>query len=596
MCRIAGIISKQLDQQQVEDRVYKMCQAMHKGGPDGEGIRNFASLGVTFGHRRLSLIDLSDNGAQPMGCDENIWITFNGEIYNYQELKADLINQGHTFSNETDTEVILIGYKAHGTSFFNQLSGMFAFALLDKSIGKTFLVRDSAGIKPLYFSNSNGELYFASEVKAFTAAANDWTQNQDWKIYFLTFGFIPEPFTTLKNVYSLPKGHYICWTHQTAHLQLLKFSDDTIEQKNISKEIAEIEIKKQLDRAVKRHLIADAPIGVFLSGGIDSSLLSLIASQQHAGKIKTISINFNESDFSESHYQNLIAKKIDSEHVSKIVTAEDFQENIDQIFSDMDQPSNDGINSWFVNKIAYENGLKAVLSGIGADELFGGYPSFKRHKLIKTLKLFPKPLLRASKFLPGEKLKRISFLAYKNPIGEYLFLRGFYTAKTVSKLLGINTQKIHSLLESFDTNPVLDSLKAEDKISWFEMNVYMQNQLLKDTDYMSMAHGVEVRVPFLDKDLIHTAISLPKNQRFRTISKGLLIDAYHDMLPKEIWDRPKKGFTFPFQKWFSRYEPILNEKHYKKNPEALKLLNQFKGGNLHWSKIFAVYQIFQHEK
>ena len=596
MCRIAGIISHKINQQEAEAGLQRMCNAMHKGGPDGYGYQTFPDYSMTFGHRRLALIDLSENGKQPMSYRDHLWITFNGEIYNYLELKTDLVEKGYTFQNQTDTEVILAGYQEYGIDSFKNLKGMFAFALLDKKTNQTFLVRDGLGIKPLYYYNQGNELYFASEVKAFKALDKNLKENKDWPIYFLSFGFIPEPYTTLANVYSLPRGHYLIWDHQTQESKILQFADKYPAKENKDQSSAEKEIKTNLDRAVKRHLIADAPIGVFLSGGIDSSLLSIIANEQKAQTINTVSINFNEPEFSEQRFQDIVARQINSKHISYTVTSKDFEQNIHQIFEDMDQPSNDGINSWFVNKVARENGLKAVLSGIGADELFGGYPSFKRHQLIKKLKKMPRFLLRQAKYLPSDKLKRISFLAYDNPIGEYLFLRGFYTPNVVSSLLNIPEKQIEQLLADYPIDNEVEKLSAEDRISWFETNIYMQNQLLKDTDYMSMAHGVEVRVPFLDQDVVATTLKLPTAQRFSSQPKSLLINAYQNLLPEAIWNRPKKGFTFPFQHWFASYKPMLNEKHYNENPQALNLLAQFKHNKLHWSKLFAVYQVFYHAK
>ncbi len=596
MCRIAGIISQKLNDKEINAAIQRMCNAMHKGGPDGEGYLLLPSFNLAFGHRRLSLIDLSENGKQPMPYQNQLWITFNGEIYNYPELKADLITKGFSFNNETDTEVILAGYKAYGASFFKALKGMFAFALLDQNTKQTFLVRDGLGIKPLYYALNDDQLYFASEVKAFTAFDKNWKENPDWPIYFLSFGFIPEPYTTLEGVQNLPKGHFLIWDHEKQHATVQKFADDYPSTKEVEQLAAQQEIKVKLDQSVKRHLIADAPIGVFLSGGIDSSLLSLIASEQTKQVINTVSINFNEPEFSEQKYQEIIAEQIHSKHISYTVTANDFKQHIDQIFKDMDQPSNDGVNSWFVNKVAKENGLKAVLSGIGADELFGGYPSFKRHQLIRRLKKTPRFLLKSAKHLPSDKLKRISFLAYNNPVGEYLFLRGFYTPNIVSKLLNVPEKKIEEILANYPLNKEVEQLSAEDRISWFETNVYMQNQLLKDTDYMSMAHGVEVRVPFLDQDLVAETLALSKNARFNEQPKSLLIRAYQKILPQAIWDRPKKGFTFPFQRWFTNYQPMLNEAHYHKNQQALALLKQFKNNQLHWSKLFAVYQVFHAKK
>jgi asparagine synthase (glutamine-hydrolysing) len=594
MCRIAGIISDQLSHEALEAGLHRMCDAMQKGGPDGDGYQLIPDLHLGFGHRRLSLLDLSENGKQPMSY-QRLWITFNGEIYNYQELKADLITKGHVFANETDTAVILAGYQEYGVDFFKQLKGMFAFALLDHSKEQTFLVRDGVGIKPLYYHENNGTLYFASEVKAFSAYNQNWPENKDWPVYFLSFGFIPEPYTTLEGVFSLAKGHFLIWDHQTQQSSIKKFVEGY--PKAESNPNAALSTKQLLDQTVKRHLIADAPIGVFLSGGIDSSLLSLIADEQSAQTVNTVSINFNEKEFSEQAYQEIIAKQIKSKHTSYTVTATDFEQHIHQIFEDMDQPSNDGINSWFVNKVAKENGLKAVLSGIGADELFGGYPSFKRYQLIKRLKSLPQFALKLAKHLPSDKLKRISFLAYQNPIGEYLFLRGFYTPNVVGKLLNRSEAEVTALLANYPISEELQHLNAEDRISWFETNVYMQNQLLKDTDYMSMAHGIEVRVPFLDQDVITGALKLPTIQRFNASQpKSLLIKAYQSLLPEAIWNRPKKGFTFPFQHWFKSFQPMQEHGVYKGNAQAMELLGKFQQNKLHWSKLFAIYQVYYRAK
>lgn len=596
MCRIAGIISQKLNTKETETGIQRMCDAMHKGGPDGKGYLLLPHLNLAFGHRRLSLIDLSENGKQPMPYQNELWITFNGEIYNYPALKEDLMAKGFIFNSGTDTEVILAGYQAYGTGFFKKLRGMFAFALLDQKTKQTFLVRDEQGIKPLYYATKEKELYFASEVKAFKAFNTHWKDNSDWPVYFLSFGFIPEPYTTLEGVYNLPKGHFLTWDHQQQHFTIGKFADNYPPEQEATTLQAQSLTKTKLDQAVKRHLIADAPIGVFLSGGIDSSLLSLIANEQTPQTVNTVSINFNEHEFSEQQYQKIIAEQISSKHISYTVTSHDFETNMEQIFADMDQPSNDGVNSWFVNKVAQENGLKAVLSGIGADELFGGYPSFKRHQLIRKLKKAPRFLLKGAKYLPSDKLKRISFLAYKNPIGEYLFLRGFYTPNVVGKLLQVPENKIEELLASYPLGKEVEKLSAEDRISWFETNIYMQNQLLKDTDYMSMAHGIEVRVPFLDQDLVAATLALPKHTRFTAQPKSLLISAYRTLLPEAIWNRPKKGFTFPFQHWFKSYQPMQNQAHYQQNAQALALLKQFKRNKLHWSKLFAVYQVFHHAK
>lgn len=594
MCRIAGLISQQINTAQQLNALQAMANTMRKGGPDGQGAWHCPESNLAFAHNRLALLDLSPNGKQPMHYGQNLTITFNGEIYNFKQLKQQLLNLGFAFSNQTDTEVILAGYQAHGTAFFGQLQGMFAFALHDKAAQKTFLVRDHQGIKPLYYYQHQNQLAFASEVKAFKALPNPPAPNPNWKIDFLAFGFIPEPYTTLANVYSLAKASMLTWCHNTHTASITKIATATLNQSaNLS---PAAQTASLLNSAVQSHLIADAPIGVFLSGGIDSSLLALIASQQTNTTVNTVSINFNEGQFSEKEYQDIIVQAINSKHTCHTVTQSDFETHIDQILADMDQPSNDGINTWFVNKVAKEKGLKAVLSGIGADEVFGGYPSFNRANTIKYLKMLPNNILRAAQYAPSDKIKRIAYLAYKNPIGEYLFLRGFYTPNAIAKLLNRSLSEVNQQLANYQLSPELDTLTGKNRMAWFETNVYMQNQLLKDTDAMSMAHGVEVRVPFLDQQLLQQTNLLSQQQRFAKQPKALLINAYQNLLPKAIWNRPKKGFTFPFQLWFATDKKITNPQHYQNNAQALQMLQAFKQNKLHWAKLFALYQVYQHEQ
>lgn len=590
MCRIAGIIDKNQNTTQIQKDIKAMCDAMAHGGPDGEGFFYDEGMGLGFGHRRLALIDLSPTGSQPMkNKAKDLVITFNGEIYNYLDLKAELVSLGYQFNTESDTEVILTAYQAWKEECFCKLKGMFAFGLYDIKKQVTYLVRDQMGIKPMYYSSSSGRLVFASEVKAFKR--NDYPNKEDlnWKIYFLAFGHIPHPFTTLKNVQSLSPGHFLKWDHRLQKSETFCFEKQASKEIISNKKEAELAIAQSLTKSVQRHLIADAPVGVFLSGGIDSSLITLLADQAIAADLKTLAINFAEKEYSEERFQRLIAREIQAEHHSYQVQEEDLLAHFEQIIKSMDQPTTDGINSWFINKYAKENGLKGVLSGIGADELFGGYPSFKRMGLIRKLKKLPRFILRLSEHLPSERLKRISFLSYSNPIGEYLFLRGFFTLNQIAKILGIDRRDIDQLIESFPVDWTIERLTGKKKASWLETHLFMQNQLLKDTDTMSMAHGVEVRVPFLDQDFIATSKRLTNAQRFGNRPKGILIDSFKNLLPEAIWKRPKMGFTFPLQQWLVKNERITDERLYK--DEALKLIRNFSAGKLHWSKALALYQV-----
>jgi asparagine synthase (glutamine-hydrolysing) len=593
MCRIAGIIDNQNNSEQFVIQIKAMCAIMAHGGPDDEGSL-IIDNSVAFGHRRLSILDLSSAGHQPM-IYEDLTITYNGEIYNYQSLKNELKILGFSFKTETDTEVILVGFKVWGTALFNKLEGMFAFALYQQTEKTTYLVRDQMGIKPLYYSTKGNCLIFSSEVKAFEQSAYQFTENKDWPIYFLAFGHIPQPYTTLTEVLALTGGSYLKWNNIEATYQIIPYHQplNTKTIKCASKAVTSI--AEELKNAVNHQLVADATIGVFLSGGIDSSIITLLANEAKGKELNTISINFNEAQFSEESYQNIINAKTEGKHSSYRVTAQDFNASFNQIMTAMDQPTNDGINSWFVNKCAKENGLKAVLSGIGADELLGGYPSFKRMKLIKNLKKLPKIALRLCENLPSEKLKRIYYLSYKNPIGEYLFLRGFFTPNAISKIIGKPIKDVNHLFENFPLDKSINNLNGEERAAWFESNLFMKNQLLKDTDFMSMSHGVEVRVPFLDQQFITTVAAISNEYRFLNRPKGLLINAFKNILPKAIWDRPKMGFTFPLHTWFLNHDLINDDANYS-NLYVKKLIGKFKAGKMHWSKAFALYQINNYQK
>jgi len=591
MCRIAGIINKNGSMDQLQQEVKAMCDIMAHGGPDDEGYFENKNQGLVFGHRRLSLIDLSSTGHQPMSYhNSKLTITYNGEIYNFLDLKKELSENGFQFVSQSDTEVILAAYQNWGTKAFEKLVGMFAFAIYDSEKQTTFLVRDQMGIKPLYYAVENNRLVFASEVKAFELGAS-YSENKDWKTYFLAFGHIPEPYTTLSGVKVLPAGSFLSWDHTSNKFDIFPFHFE-----HSLKQIAQNQdlvsgLAKQFHSVVKRQLLADAPVGVFLSGGMDSSIITLLADQVIGKNLQSLSINFNETAFSEERFQQEVTTKTSGTHHQYIVKKEDFDQYFTEILAAMDQPSNDGINSWFVNKYAKETGLKAVLSGIGADELFGGYPSFNRMRLIKTLKLLPRFLLRLCAFIPNEKIKRIYYLGYRNPIGEYLFLRGFFIPKDIARILEIAKTEVDALIENFPMPSMLKTLKGKERASWFETHIFMRNQLLKDTDFMSMYHGVEVRLPFLDQGFVRFSDHIPAPQRFQERPKGILIEAFKNLLPKMIWDRPKMGFTFPLQEWFLAGMQVTDEKNYTDSPYALKLIQKFKAGKMHWSKAFALYQI-----
>jgi asparagine synthase (glutamine-hydrolysing) len=578
MCRIAGMYDPTVAD--LANQVTRMRDSMKHGGPDDEGLFIHKQLPLGFGHRRLSIIDLSANGHQPMQ-DENLTIVFNGEIYNYKELKSTLQHYGHKFKTGSDTEVILKAYRQWGLDAFEQLNGMFAIALWDEQGHQLILARDHAGIKPLYYYIDQNRLYFASEIRAFHAAERYFDENSAWKTIFLTFGHLPEPITTLKNVVPLEKG-----TALIVDIPSLKSIKKSFFQWKLKEEIKIEEealklMKETLDEAVARHLISDAPVGLFLSGGIDSSLLTLIAANNtQKENLHTLSIVFNEKEFSEDRYQQLIISKTKANHQSFLVSKQIFNEHLGDATSAMDQPTTDGINTYFISKYARECGLKAVLSGLGADELFGGYPSFQQQSKLEAVKKAPGAVLKGLQHLPYHRLRKLGYAGFKSVAAEYLLYRGIFTPAATASIIDTTQSQIEEQLISLSQNYPLNGLEGGNRISWLESNFYMQNQLLKDSDFMSMWHGLEIRVPFLDKEVMITAGAVSQNIKFKTtMPKYMLVKAYENQLPVEIWKRKKQGFTFPFEGW-------LKENEYTKpsTAEETRLYKTFKNRKLSWSR------------
>ena len=586
MCRIAGIIEKQ-PTGEASQKLNAMVRSLIHGGPDDGGI--FEENGVHFGHRRLSILDLSPLGHQPMETsDGEVIITYNGEIYNFHSIREELQKKGYRFQSATDTEVILNAWKEWGTDSFSRFNGMFAFAIYDRRNQKIILARDHAGIKPLYYSFENEKLVFASEVRAFKQYNQQWPENPDWKALFLTFGSLPFPFTTLKGVQMLPKGSYLKLDLQNFDCQVIQFQKFSFSSIITDPEEAEFLIREQMIEAVKRHLISDAPIGIFLSGGIDSSLLALIANTLGTDQLRTLSVNFNEASFDELPFQQMVLDRIHTQHTSYRVDEQMFLENLDDVFLAMDQPSIDGVNTYFVSKCAHETGLKAVLSGLGADEYFGGYSSFKRIAAMNQIKKLPgKKWIARSSGTVKDELKRIAWLDLNSTVGDYLFLRGIYSSDTAARLLETSEENIWDIVRKVAIPGAL-YMTSPNYASFLETNVYMENQLLKDSDAMSMWHGLEVRVPFLDKELIALAMKTAPAIKFREERpKYLLSHTFRDLLPDEVVFRQKQGFTFPFEKWLKNNDKLIQDM-LPSGTVTNKLHQKFSQGSLHWSKYWTL--------
>ncbi len=568
-----------------------MCDIMKHGGPDDEGVFSDNQHHLVLGHRRLSLIDLSAGGHQPMSySDGHYEISFNGEIYNYRELKDELKKSGFSFKTESDTEVILAAFACWGSGSFHKLNGMFAFALWDRLHTKLYLVRDSSGIKPLFYAITDEGLAFSSEIKGFKPIPYLQEENDAWQIYLMAYGFLPEPVTTLKQVQPVPKGSYVCYDKRSK-----VFKTESYKRYNFSEQLCDMEtvislIKDTLQKSVKRNLISDAPIGVFLSGGIDSGIVALLANNAVQTELNTLSIYFDNNQFSEKKYQDILLQRLGCKHNQFLLKEDEFHNNLPAVLKAMDQPSSDGINTWFISKYAKQNGLKAVLSGIGADELYGGYPSFNRAQKALFLEKLPGQLLKAGKYTSLKKLRRMSYLSLGGTVGKYLFLRGQYIPLEIAQHLNIEEEQVWKILNDSPQYSDINDLSPQNQMSWIETNIYMQNQLLRDADIMSMTHGIEIRVPYLDNEFIELSLKIKSFLKYGGgRPKQLLIDSFKDILPEPIWNRPKMGFSFPFKEWLSKNEFVkdiigTDDKNYKK----------FISGNMHWSQFLTLVLIKNH--
>ncbi len=515
-------------------------------------------------------------------------ITYNGELYNFPQLKAELIKSGFTFRSNSDTEVILAAFSAWGTNAFEKFNGMFAFALFDVKESEIYLVRDASGIKPLYYSVSDKQLIFASEVRAFKPVTGLQEQHEHWQVYLMAYGHLPEPVTTLKHVKPLTKGTYLKYKIAEGSWSTSMFAKFTYEEQFSGRQNAIEQVKTCLTSAVKRHLISDAPIGVFLSGGLDSSITALLANDKSNNHLNTLSLYFAEGQYSEKRYQDMVLQRLSCNHHQHLLSEQEFHNNLPMIFNDMDLPSTDGINTWFISKYAKENGLKAVLSGVGGDELYGGYPSFTRMKIVTRLENLPAVFLKNSHHTGSRKLQRLCYLNLRGAKGKYLFLRGHFIPSEIGRHLNIDEKEVWNILKDQPVLNNISDLSLKNQASWMEMNLYMQNQLLRDCDVMSMAHGVEIRVPFLDKEFINLSLKIGSSVKYAgNFKKQMLIDAFKDILPEPVWNRPKMGFSFPFKEWLAKDELVKNSV-VKSGKETRKDYKKFMSGKLHWSQLLTL--------
>jgi asparagine synthase (glutamine-hydrolysing) len=605
MCGIAGILQYR-DGPRVEERdVVAMRDAQRHRGPDGEGLWVSADGRIGFGHRRLAIVDLSPLGLQPMATpDGRLRVVYNGEIYNFPKLRAELEGLGHRFVSSSDTEVLLHGYREWNLGLLERLRGMFAFALHDAERGETLLARDPLGIKPLYLADDGNRLAFASEVRAIRCVSHGGGLDPEGLASFLLWGSIAPPRTLHRAIRALPAGTWIRVSARGVEGPRAYFSleDEFAHAEPMSGEEAAARLREALVDSARHHLMADVPVGSFLSGGVDSSALVGLLSEVHDAPVCTVNLAFDVADLDESRLAREAARLYGAEHHEVPIRIEEIRDRIPDALRSLDQPSIDGLNSYFVSEAAVKAGLKVAVSGVGGDELFGGYTSFARvPRILRTrarLDVLPglRRVARGIDALPrtrvGSKLAKA--LAYGGEIaGAYYVERGLFSPREVRELLA---PEIASAVDACDPRAELrrrvdfDRLPEDEWVGALEIRQFMQVQLLRDVDAVSMAHSLEVRTPLVDRDLLRAVARVPAGLRRAGPAKRHLREAPRPPLPAALWQRPKQGFTLPFDVWLrSRRVPVELPDHPCLVPSAVRrVARDFDRGRVHWSRLWAL--------
>jgi asparagine synthase (glutamine-hydrolysing) len=603
MCGLFGIVyKKNLN----KEKLFSTLNLLSHRGPDEDGF--LESQNLFLGQKRLAIIDLSPTGKQPMklNCSKSerkLSIVFNGEIYNFKALKKELQSLGHNFFSQSDTEVILHSYEEWGEEGIKKLRGMFACALYNEDKKEIILFRDLLGIKPLYYYLDENYFVFASEIKAFWNFEFIKKEIRKEAIFeFLQNGYLIQPKTFYQNIFALEPGSILKlnFFQNSFKIEIKKYADILdyylLPQKNLSLNEAIQKTKNALLDSIEHHLIADVEVGLFLSGGIDSTVLLYLMRELKHSKIKTVSAIFPNTIYDESEKINELVQKFNTEHLELKITSKDFLEHLDNIFYYMDQPTIDGVNTYFVSLIAKKAGLKVVLSGLGGDELFYGYPSF--FKLPKILKL--KKLLKITgigrlleafyKIENIQQNKLAEIIKSKNLTEEYLYYRAIFTEKQIKQIMpNIFINQNEKIDENY--RQIKNILS---QISYLEMQYYLKNQLLRDSDVFSMAHSIELRVPFVDNVLFENIVPIPDEYKIKNnISKFLLKEIIKDKVSENILFQKKQGFVLPIELWMKENknlikDEILNSEIYNKKMVE-KLFNLFLANKFHWSRIWSLY-------
>jgi asparagine synthase (glutamine-hydrolysing) len=613
MCGIAGTIgdvSPELGCASVQS----MVSALAHRGPDDRGQETWISgpHTVTLGNTRLSILDLSAAGHQPMADDSGRYVTvFNGEIYNFQELRTLLDPRGELFRTCSDTEVIFHAYHRWGLNAFRAFRGMFAFALLDRVERVLHLVRDPLGIKPLYYYAGEKTLLFASEVRALLATGQVPRQiNPESVEHFLAWGWVGQGETLVRGVHMLQPGHVLTVDLAVSPIswQVARYETDAIperQEKQADGNESTGHMFHLLAQSVKAHLVSDVPVGLFLSGGIDSTAILHLMREARCGNPKTFSVVFPERDFSEGYYATKVAEQYEADHQELELSESDVVSVVPDGLNAMDQPTMDGLNTYMVSKAVHEAGVKVALSGRGGDELFAGYPSFKRARWAKAVQRIPGRIRRAVAS-GGAKVR--SGLGYDKgwellgsdctPLSAYRISRSVFQRAEIDALAPGRAEEWPSPSTwDFDGDEI-------NEVSRLELRGYMTDLLLRDTDFMSMASSLEVRVPFVDKWVVRHAFQMQGPWKIKgKTPKPLLLDSMRGAIPGFVWNRPKMGFVLPFDRWMkstlhAEIEETLRTVSFARKtglaPDSIAgVWRSYQGGQVRWTKPWTLFVLLR---
>src|SRR6201987_4583348 len=622
-----------------------MAEAMRHRGPDGEGflVNDPRAPGLALAMRRLSIIDLP-GGNQPIWNEaRDVAVIFNGELYNYRELRDRLVRLGHRFSSQSDTEILVHGWEEWGEECLSELRGMFAFAIADFRKHYTsgpllFLARDPLGIKPLYYAQTSEGFVFASEMGALMASGIVAKQiSQDALTSFLLFGSVSEPVTMYEGVFSLAPGHRVSIyipdrrrlprPHPWWDPRRSPAAKDTKRPRSFS--AAATALRPLLEDSVRAHLIADVPVGLFLSSGLDSGAIAALAAREHQG-IQSFTLSFPGTAYGESALTRVVAKRCGTQHTEISLDGNAIPARLAEALAALDQPTMDGINTYFVSWAAREVGLKVALSGLGGDELFAGYSTFAdtpRLSQLATAARFVPSVLRgttsgmlrsllASGRSPDAATKATA--AWRNPERlphPYYFARALFPPGEIEKLIEPRFRPSTLAADGYTLEPTwlgwlqlaADEAQHMDPaaaISWLELRTYMASTLLRDTDSVSMARSLEVRVPLLDTPLVEFVASLPDQARRKSgVQKALLVEALGDLLPAEITSQKKRTFTLPWEEWLRGPLRTRMEESFASVTEELTALvkpdgdtsvwNAFLSGRTSWSRPWSLFVLYE---